>query len=135
VIPNDPAARYWSVGIVLTWRARAGWGGTVKYLDAGFADDDADTGAISTEGELRTRYHVRDGETRSGLSVVVDVLLADAARLGIDFDKPDAGRLLMYESDGEDLDCPPPDGWRDLLAAEAGRIGWATYRAGEATPR
>lgn len=38
---------------------------------------------------------------------------------------------LSYDIDGEFLDFPPPNGWRDLVKAEADRIGWKTY--GKAT--
>lgn len=121
---------YWSTGVSLRWReitrdgvTRSAWGGSVDYLDDGFAgDDDADTGKVSTEGELRTRYLVTDGKVASGLRAVVDVLLADAARLGIEFRGTLEGRpYLMFETeDGA------PDGWRELLIAEAERIGWTT---------
>ena len=120
---------YWSTGISLRWReitrnsvTRSAWGGSVDYLDDGFTDDDADAGKVSTEGVLRTRYMVADGKVASGLRVVVDVLLADAARLGIEFrgtldDRP----YLMFE-----VEDGAPDNYRELLIAEAERIGWTT---------
>lgn len=140
MIPNnEPSARYWTTGIVLTWHPRAqrgpsdesipGWSGTIDYCDDGWVgDNNADTGAVSTEGTLHTRYAVVDGKTRTALSAVVDALIADAGRLGINFvagpgDLPN----LYYKGDGEHSDFPPPDGWRALLAAEAERIGWTTY--------
>lgn len=124
---------YWSTGISLRWRettrdgtTRSAWGGSVDYLDDGFVgDDDADTGKVSTEGELRTRYLVTDGKVASGLSAIVDVLLADAARLGIEFrgtlgDRP---YLMIETEDGA------PDNYRELLIDEAERIGWTTMYA------
>ncbi len=124
---------YWSTGISLRWReatrdgvTRSSWGGSVDYLDDGFVgDDNPDAGKVSTEGELRTRYTVADGESVTGLRAVVDTLLADAARLGIEFrgtldDRP----YLMFE-----VEDGAPDGWRELLTVEAERIGWTTMHS------
>lgn len=128
---------YWACGISVRWREYAGsdngiqhsgWGGTVDFRDDGFADDDPDTGRVSTEGTLKTRYTVRDGDLTTGLTAVIDTLIADAARLGIDFrDIGDSKPMLYFEGDGEDEEWPPPDGWREMLRAQAERIGWATY--------
>lgn len=123
MISND--GHYWATGIILRYgyagNGQSGWGGTVTFLDNGFASDDADAGQISTQGELRTRYMVRDGQTHTALSVVIDTLIADAARLGIVWRDP----VLYYKTDGEDADNPPPDGWKAMLTAEAKRLpGW-----------
>lgn len=70
-------------------------------------------------------YAVRDGSTANGLTVAVDTLLADAGRLGIELiGDPIHGPQLYYWGDGEAKDYPPPAGWREILAAEAERIGW-----------
>lgn len=125
---------YWTTGIVLRWHERSGssngvahsgWAATLDFYDSGFCDDDADTGRVSTEGTLRTlhtRYAVSDGETVSGLTAAVDALITDARHLGITFNDPQ----LHYKGDGEDEECPPPPGWRGILAPEAARIGWRT---------
>ena len=122
---------YWATGIQVCWLERAGgdghgsrsgWSATIDFYDDGFCDDDADAGRVSTEGQLRTRYAVHDGQTVSGLTAAIDALLADAERLGIQFHD----RSLYYRKDGEDPDWPAPDGWRALLAAQAERIGWTT---------
>lgn len=117
---------YWSTGIVLRWdMARPGWGGHVDFLDDGFAgDDNADTASVSTEGQLRSRYFVSDGDTTTGLRAVIDTLLADATRLGIVFGGRTGKPCLYYDGDSESTQFPPPDGWRELLSAEAERIGW-----------
>lgn len=135
---NDPDARYWSTGITLAWISRvqspsgkpgSWWGASLDYCDDGFAgDDSADIGAISTEGTFRTSYYVTDGQERTALAAVIDTLIADAGRLGVKFvgaitDLP----MLYIKGDGEDPECPPPPGWRELLKAEADRIGRATY--------
>ncbi len=117
---------FWATGITVHYSEGRGWGGAVEYYDDGFVDDAADTGRIATQGELRTRYFVKDGETVTGLSAVVDVLLADAERLGIRFRAVAADApSLYYKGDGEWQDYPAPDGWKALLEAEAQRIGWA----------
>lgn len=122
------SGRYWSTGITVA-QTNSRWTASLEYCDDGFGDDDPDAGLVSTEGKLHTRYGVRDGDTRSGLTAAVDALVADAKRLGIDFiatsgtDAP----FLYYKGDGEYEDFPPPDGWRETLAAEAQRIGFVSY--------
>lgn len=131
------SGRYWSTGIAVRWmddtyrnendeRVIPAWGGVAEFFDDGFADDDVNSGAISTQGELRTRYLVAEGQSASALSAVVDALRADAERLGIDFNAPAEGPYLYYLGDGEHEEWPPPAGWRELMAAEAQRIGWRT---------
>jgi hypothetical protein len=122
------SGRYWSTGITVT-EYIGRWTASLDYCDDGFADDDPDAELISTQGSLSTRYGVRDGDTRSGLTAAVDALVADAKKLGIEFiatsgtDAP----FLYYKGDGEWEDFPPPNGWRETLAAEAARIGFASY--------
>jgi hypothetical protein len=128
---------YWSTGISLRWREyagtgfdgvkRSGWGGKVDYCDDGFCDDDPDTGRVSTEGTLVTRYSVHDGDAVDGLTAVIDTLLADAKRLGIEFRIGDGQPMLFFEGDGENEEWPPPAGWRETLREQAERIGWRTY--------
>lgn len=89
-----------------------------------------DPGRVSTQGVLRTRYGVQDGNHRSGLAAAIDTLIADAHKLGITFKAPcsDTPNLYMH-GDGEHSDTEYPDGWRDLINAEADRIGWnSPYR-------
>lgn len=132
------SGRYWSTGITVTYSEFAtriddvpypGWAASLDYCDDGFADDDPEAGLVSTQGQLHTRYPVRDAKTRSGLSVAVDALVADAKRLGVEFittsgtDAP----FLFYRGDGESEDYPAPDGWRKTLASEAARIGFVSY--------
>jgi hypothetical protein len=114
---------YWTTGISLRWDGSR-WGGRIDYYDDGFCDDDPDGGRVSTEGVLRTRYMVRDGKESSALRAVVDTLIGDAQRLGIRLGGPDGPPALYYDGDGEGADYPPPDGWRELVAAEAQRVGW-----------
>ncbi len=136
---RERSTTYWSVGITLKYHpdgARAldgkripGWSGEVEYYDDGWAgDDDADTGKVCTQGTLHTRYIVADGQEQTALSAIIDTLIADAGRLGIEFriSGEDTARLYV-PGDGEWPDRPLPDGWRELLATEAERIGWAAY--------
>jgi hypothetical protein len=145
MIPASDGSAYISTGITVSYREIAGrkdgkhcpgWGASLDFQDAGLAgDDDADTGAVSTEGTLYTRYAVVDGDTRTGLSAAVDALIADAARLGIEFRNAGGPTpYLYYKGDGEWEDYPPPEGWREILAAEAERIGWTSpYRIASTT--
>lgn len=128
--------RYWSTGSTVEFAEhvgtsngvpRDGWAAGLDFLDDGFNSDDPARRSISTEGTLRTRYYVSDADV-SGLSIALDVLIADAKRLGIEFsggigEKPS----IYYPRDGEDEERPPPEGWPDLLKAEAERLGWQTY--------
>lgn len=134
----EKSTAHWAVGITLTWHPDGardrdgnkvdGWTGEVGYYDDGFADDDTDAGNLSTEGALRTRYVVADGTRQSAITAIVDTLIADAARLGIKFRTGEGDLPRLYvPGDGEWADTPLPDGWRQLLAAEAQRIGWKTY--------
>lgn len=129
------SGRYWSTGITVAYSPFAeringepygGWHASLNYCDDGFADNDPDVGQVSTEGSLHTRYPVRDAEVRSGLSVAIDTLLADAERLGIEFTRVGAEPPnIYYRGDGEDPEWPAPDGWLEVRAAEARRIGWS----------
>jgi hypothetical protein len=129
---------YWAIGITLTWNPDGardshgneapGWSGQVDYYDDGWTgDDDPDAGRVATEGTLRTRYVIADGSKRAALSAVIDTLLADGESLGIRFGSPGIQPMLLIRGDGEWADSPAPDGWRELLTAEATRVGWGTY--------
>lgn len=145
-----PNGTYWSTGITVYWRQvasktgdeswRSGWGAVLDFYDGGFCSDNPDQGEVSTEGrlsvgaavpdnavtrQLRTRYAVADGGSVLGLRAAIDVLVADAQRMGIEFRRPN----LYYKGDGTWDDFPAPDGWRELLTAEADRLGWnSPYR-------
>ena len=124
---------YWSTGITVTWQYSGsgdyGWAASLEYLDDGFCNDDADVGRVSTEGTLHTRYAVRQGETADALTVVIDTIKADAERLGIRWGAVTPGATVYYKGDGEDEDFPPPDGWREMVNAQAERLGWQSgYR-------
>jgi hypothetical protein len=132
------SGRYWSTGINLTYSPFAeringepypGWHASLDYLDDGFADNDPEIGQVSTEGRLCTRYPVRNAKIRLGLSIAIDTLIADAERLGIEFTTLPGhrGPQVLYDGDGENAEHPPPEGFRDMLAAEADRLGWSSY--------
>lgn len=131
---------YWATGITLTWHpdisadyqgARtSSWSGKLDFFDDGWrGDDNPDEGRVATEGTLRTRYAVADGQQQTALAAVIDTLIADAQRLGIQLGTEADGPRLYVPGDGEWADHPFPDDWRNLLAAEAQRIGWKTYEA------
>lgn len=125
----ERSTTYWATGVTVRWHGdRDAWSGEVKFYDDGFLNDDVDQRAIATQGRYTTRYAVADGKTVDALTAVIDVLIADGERLGIEFGMPD-GRapMLYYVTDGENPDWPPPVGYRMLLRVQAERIGWATY--------
>lgn len=129
--------RYWSTGITVVWSERAhtingvphgGWRASLDFCDDGFVTNRTDDGHVSTEGALHTRYFIRDDGGENGLTVAINSLIEDAARLDIDFQSWDAeAPMLYYKGDGEDPNSVPPPGWRETLRAEAERIGWRTY--------
>lgn len=132
------SGRYWSTGITVTYAPFAeringepygGWHATVEYSDDGFVDNDPETGQVSTEGRLYTRYPVRNAKIRLGLSIAIDTLIADAERLGIDFTTLPGhrGPQILYDGDGENAAHPAPDDFREILGAEADRLGWSSY--------
>lgn len=116
---------YWAVGITVVHAyaggGDSGWGATVEYLDDGFCDDDADMGRVSTQGVLSTRYRLREGREADALTTVIDVIKADAERLGIAWRE---NSCVFYRGDGEDSEYPPPEGWREAIDAQSARLGW-----------
>ena len=123
---------YWATGITVNYgysgSGAYGWGAEVKYFDAGFCSDDTDAGRVSTEGELRTRYYVRQGETADALTVAIDTIKADAERLGITWQD---NASVYYKGDGEDSEDPAPEGWRDLVDSHTRRLGWQAIYGGK----
>jgi hypothetical protein len=107
--------KYWSIGIVLKWNENHGWSATVDFMDDGFCDSQ------STEGNLHTRYF-------GPVEQAIDVVLADAQRLGIEFKSNIAGKpFLLYTGDGENKDWPAPPNWKSILREQARRIGFTSY--------
>lgn len=114
---------YWSTGITLTYHDGE-WGASLTFLDAGFLDDDADAGQVSTEGTLRTRYAVHDGDEVDGLTAAIDALMADAARLGIEWRRMPGVAPSLFTDEAEAPGWEWPAGWRELVGAQAERLGW-----------
>lgn len=103
---------YWTTGITLKYDGRGKWAASIHFYDDGFCQDE------STEGTLHTRYFVH-------AEVAIDALIADAAKMGIKLTKFNDGKPSLYAyDDGESKDWPMPDGWRELLAEQAERIGF-----------
>lgn len=121
---------YWTTGITVCaqrsqhdaekWR----WSAHLDYFDNGWlGDDDSSIFKISTQGVLRTRYFVEsvvDNPENEALRAVLDVLIADAKRLGIELKDPS----VYYHGDGEDPDHVAPTNWRDLVREQNERLGW-----------
>lgn len=112
--------KYWATGIVIQAHEAEGevlWSAKASFFDDGFCDDD------STEGTLHSRYGVAD------LTRVLDVLIADAAKLGIVFERPSGGPHIYYTGDGEHEGVFCPANWREICNAQAARLGWEpTYK-------
>jgi FAD/FMN-containing dehydrogenase len=115
---------YWATGVTVDHHPDYGWIATVEFHDDGFAEQG------STEGILRTRYFCGDGvlvsdKVTDALTTQIDLVIADAERLGIAFGRyPELPPAVYYKGDGEDPDYPAPDGWRTLLNRQAARLGW-----------
>ena len=114
---------YWTTGIIVSFWPPAlysntpRYGATLKFFDGGFAQEG------STEGELRVRYLETD------LSAMLDTLIADATRMGIEFKT----RHFMVNS--EDAAEYLPGDWKAQLQAQAARLGWETYTDDEKVDR
>jgi hypothetical protein len=121
---------YWSCGIAVEWKYAGsgewGWGAWVEYLDDGFVNDNTDAGVVSTEGTLHTRYPVRHGETADALTVAIDVIRADAERLGITWKNPKVWYRGEEPAPGTE---GMPWGWRRMLNTQSDRLGWEHYYA------
>ena len=76
-----------------------GWSAKAVFLDAGFANDDPANDSISTEGELRTRYCIRDTEGKLGVRVATETLIRDLTTLGI---SPMPGLVVIQVTNLED---------------------------------
>lgn len=110
---------YWSTGITVRFSGGK-WSASADYLDNGFCDDSAEHERVSTQGKLHTRYYLRDGETKDALTVAIDIVKADAERLGITWTNPH----VYMDGDGEWDDREYPSGWRRLVDDQAKRLGW-----------
>jgi hypothetical protein len=117
--------RYWATGITVHADPEHmdRWTAEVVYVDDGLpgGDDNTDKGVISTEGRLYTRYAVRPGDTADALTAAIDVIKADAERIGVTWAK-DA--TVCYIGAGRWDVFPPPARWRETVNAQAVRLGW-----------
>lgn len=125
---------YWSNGITVRY-SDGRWSASVDYYDNGFANDRADAGEVSTEGTIHTRYFLRDGKTTDALTVAVDVVKADAERFGIIWNTPGVGPFVYMDGDGENGGRPLPSNWRELVDAQARRLGWESLYGSETAAR
>ncbi len=113
---------HWSTGIILRYYgdSHPAWQGTLDFLDELFVRDDPDAGLINTRGTLETRFVPTSGHYADTVAVVIDTLMTDAARFGIEFREP----VLDVDGEGDDPHRPLPEGWVDLLEEQGRRIGW-----------
>lgn len=120
--------KHWATGIIVDYQ-EGKWSSHVEYLDDGFADYDLHSGRISTEGRIGTRYGVRDSDHHDALTVVIDVMKADAERLGIEWRKTIGGPYIFaaFETAAENYPDRYPDGWQRLLNEQSRRIGFNAF--------
>lgn len=117
--------RYWTTGIVVGYmyaNGRHRWSAALKFSDNGFMNDDPANGVVSTEGVLRTRYHLEGDDHVATLAAAVSAVYTDAQRLGIHFD----GRRLY--ADGADSYQVSGSCWLDR-AEVAAVIAQVAYTA------
>lgn len=117
---------YWATGITVDYsysgQGAYGWRAVVEYCDDGFAGDNH-AGRVSTEGRLTTRYAIVDSDGGDGLTAAIDAVKADAERLGITFIQTEKLPPRVYCT-GEGDDSGYPENWRELVDAQAARLGW-----------
>ncbi|MFD7521410.1 hypothetical protein [Paenibacillus chitinolyticus] len=106
-----------AIGITLTYRSgkediTQGWRAKLCWADGAFLEDH------TIEGEIINRYFVQE------IGKAIDYVLEVATQFNLPIWKEFA---LWYSEDGADNDYPPPDGWTELLAAEAHKRGWRSY--------
>ncbi|EIU51669.1 hypothetical protein MA6G0728R_5357 [Mycobacteroides abscessus 6G-0728-R] len=130
---------YWATGITLRFATSVvngvdGWSAAVEFYDDGFGGPDftLNAGRVSTEGELRTRYFVSDGDERVGAVAAAEAVKHDATRMGIKFVvDPIAGSPLLYlhrdNWANPDTECGS-DEVEATLGAVALAIGWIGAR-------
>lgn len=104
---------YWSTGITVRWYADGDqWRVSLRFLDDGFCEDG------STEGTLVVRYLMHD------LGDALDLLKADAERLGIRWAQVPQCPTIYMEADGEADDIDYPIGWQKIVNDQIRRLGW-----------
>lgn len=90
-----------------------GWWARVDWLDGKHCEDGAMRGRINTE-------------YASDLGASIDYVMQIIERFEISSIES-MGIALFYEGDGENSNHPPPEGWKEILRAEAEKRGWKTY--------
>lgn len=108
---------FWSVGIIISWRrynnVNGEWNAKVEFFDNGICEDG------STRGVLSSRYY------ESNLDKVIDIIKADAEKLGIEFKVIDGlSPYIFMEGDGEIKGKNYPENWKKIINDQAIRIGW-----------
>jgi hypothetical protein len=100
--------RYWSTGITILDVGQGFCRAHLDFYDHGFGQSEA------SQGTLSTRYASRH------LAARLDLLIEDAARLGIEFRHPS----IFWPGDGEDRLNPLPEYWRNEIRKQCERLGW-----------
>lgn len=115
---------YWATGIHLDHAGHDAWTAGIKFLDDGFCQ------SASTEGELHLRYMIPHKE----LDAMIDVLIADAERLGIEWNTPNSTPMVYIPQDGEDESRDDNEKMLQEAVRQSERLGWDTlYKRRAAT--
>lgn len=93
-----------------------GWWAKLQWTDGNYSD-----GNGPVEGEIHTSY------AQPTLQQAINRIVGYADRLGVCLYRDADNWCLCYSQDGDDRDYPPPEGWLDMLAAEAARRGWSSH--------
>jgi hypothetical protein len=114
---------YWATGITVKRRGPDGtcWVTYLDFHDDGFSNDDIAAGEVSTQGRFANRYPAREAEDKTALATVLDVLIADAQRLGIEFRRTN-GTPELYIDEGDPGAYQPLD--HVYITEQAERLGW-----------
>lgn len=91
-----------------------GWSASLKWIDSKFAEK----GCV--EGDIRTRYFEKTID--DAICAVLDV----ARTFGLASSCIGIG--LFYADDGDNDQCPPPDGWKEMIIEAAKRHNMESYK-------
>jgi len=111
----------WSVGITLKFGyAGGGLYGWWAWVDFENSAEPVTDGCMS--GRVSTKYGI-------DICKAIDQVLELCSQIGVEFiEHADCLPAVYYLQDGDSKDYPPPEGWREILKAQADRIGWNTYK-------